>query len=90
VHWLNEMPTALVAAHSEMLGRLEAEEALASATQVAIGGGLKKGSWIGRQWSRWSRDAAGVRGERAARATPADLSAAGIGMRVVKPEKRKA
>lgn len=84
MHWLSKTPSALVAAHAEMLGRLEAEEAMGAATTVAVGGALKKGSWIGRQWSKWGRDAAGARRERAMRATPADLAAAGIGMRVAR------
>ena len=77
--WLS-MPQAVVGAHLEMLGRLNAEEAQQSATEVAVGRNLKTGSWIGRQWHRWSN---AILGRGTKPVGTRDLRSVGIGSRVI-------
>jgi hypothetical protein len=84
MHWLAEVPMAVVAAHLEMLPRLEAEESQTAVTIAAIGRlGFQAGAWVRRQWSAWQRAGRGGGRDRAHRATPQDLATAGIGRRVV-------
>ena len=78
--WLRDTPLAVVAAHAQMIDRLQAEEAMQGTTQVAIGHRMKPGGWMGQQWSRWKRVASAH--SRASKALPADLGAVGIGLKV--------
>ena len=81
--WLSGTPQVVVQAHLEMLNRLRAEEAMASATATAIGSrGLKPGGWMTRQWHAWRR--ATTAGVRAVKASPSDLRGIGVGVRVRK------
>jgi hypothetical protein len=77
--WLRT-PQGVVAAHLEMLPRLQAEESLARVNEAAIGRVLKVGEWMRRQQDAWRRLVSRGRTERA---KPESLAAAGIGMKVV-------
>ena len=81
--WLAVTPQAVVHAHLEMLDRLRAEEAMATATATAIGSrGLKPGGWMTRQWHAWRRSASAR--QPAVKATASDLRGVGVGVHVVK------
>ncbi len=81
--WLSGTPQTVVQAHLDMLNRLRAEEAMATATATAIGSrGMKPGAWISRQWQAWRR--AATASVRAVKASPSDLRGIGVGVRVVK------
>ena len=79
--WLERVPQALVEAHLDMIDGLKAEDAMSLATATAIGGrGLKHGSWMSNQWRSWGRSA--LARTRPVKATPGDLGAIGVGVRV--------
>ena len=77
--WLAKTPLAVVRAHVAMLERLTAEEALLGTNVAAVGRALdlEEGEWVRRQMAQWTRAAGVARPAKAA--TPADLSAIGIG-----------
>ncbi len=80
--WLEKTPICLVQAHVEMMGRLEAEEALTGVDVVGVGSGAGKSDTRRSRIRSWERAARGS--GRPTAATPDGLKAAGIGMRVVK------
>lgn len=90
MHWLAEIPQAVVNAHVAMLPRLDAEESLLAAMRVGVGSGsLKKDAAqsIQREWSR--------RANRTPRLSPFStlppphkVGAKGFGVRKV-PKRRK-
>ena len=80
--WLSGTPQAVVAAHLEMMQRLQAEEAMTITTTTAIGRALKSGSWTRQQWSKWQRIARGAGHPRPA--DPGGLAGIGIGYVKVK------
>jgi hypothetical protein len=81
--WLARTPQGVVAAHLEMLPRLQAEESLARANATAIGQAMAGGrrEWMRRQLDAWKRLAAS--GQRPVKATPGALAASGIAVKVV-------
>lgn len=79
--WLTRTPQCVVGAHVDMLERLAAEESTTRATETAVGRSLKPGGWIQRQWSLWRKST--ERGRHATKATPDQLQAAGIAVKVV-------
>jgi hypothetical protein len=82
--WLDKTPSAVVAAFSAMIPRLSAHESRTRANEVAIGRGIKPGTWIKKQLQSWEKDARG--GGSLVKKAPGrgELAAAGIGLKVVK------
>lgn len=85
MHWLTEVPVAVVAASLRMLPRLQAEETIRTAHAVAAGRGIDPGK---AGYERWGSIARGEEPRRARAATIADLRAAGIAVRKA-PARRK-
>jgi hypothetical protein len=80
--WLDVYPQCVVSAHAEMLPVLMAEEAMLGAVQGAVGGSLKKGSTLTRQWADWRR--AANRRAKPKVGKVGDLAAIGIGVKVAR------
>lgn len=96
MHWLSEVPTAVLTACLAMLPRLEAEESLRAVTRASLGSGMIDANTareIGDHWRSLADGEAnlpigvpGTGGRRQKVAPPAVLAGAGIGLRRVKPK----
>jgi len=78
--WLRT-PACVVSAHLRMIPVLDAEDALGGVSVHAVGSALESGPWVGDQMSSWCRAAKRHSPRRVA--TPADLAASGVKMKVV-------
>lgn len=83
MHWLREVPGALVRAYVAMLPRLEAQEQLAAISAAALGSGHVKTNDARRAIAKLERQAQGGR-RKAVKATPQVL--AGMGIAVVEQQ----
>ena len=89
MQWL-ETPRAIIDAYIVKMEQLRAEECLVGTNVAAIGSRLEPGGWMSETLWYWRRLAGPL--TRAAKATGARLSAAGIKLKRVarKPKKKEA
>src|SRR5688500_3605156 len=86
--WLS-MPTSLLNAYAEQLPRISAEESLQAAERIAVGSGtLKRGvdRRISDGWTRQAGQRRLVIRPKSAQMYQAQMSALGIGVKLVKPD----
>jgi len=90
VHWLNEVPFALVVAFLAMMPKLAAEESIKSTTEGTLSKAFKVGQPQKSLWNTWGRLARSSPGESPKRTpmTAESLQAMGIAVKVVKSGRR--